>query len=82
MSVPFSPDQFVRGRPTRRVPVEQLQPTQVYVNGAKVASMAKKPGRDLPPVVIGADGGLYDGHHRYAAARRRGRKTVDAVLYP
>lgn len=81
MSIPFSPEQFVRGRKTVRVPISALRPTQVYVDTAKVAAMAKKPGRDLPPVLIGADGALYDGHHRYSATQRRGRKTVDAVVY-
>jgi ParB-like chromosome segregation protein Spo0J len=81
VSIPFSPDQFVRGRPTKRLRVDDLQPTQVYVNPAKVASMAKKPGRDLPPIVASADNNVYDGHHRYGATLLRKRKTIDAVVF-
>jgi ParB-like chromosome segregation protein Spo0J len=81
MSIPFSSDQFVRGRPTKRVPVAALRPTQVYVDPAKVQRMAKKPGRDLPPVVISSAGDVYDGHHRYSAAQVRKRKTIDAVIF-
>ena len=66
MSVPFSPDQFVRGRPTKRLRVAELQPTQVYVDGAKMAS---------------TDGDVYDGHHRLGATILRKRKTIDAVVY-
>ena len=81
LSVPLSSEQFVRGRSTKRVRLEQLEPSQVYVNADKVARMATKAGRDLPPVLISGNDRLHDGHHRYSAAHLRGRKTVDAVRY-
>jgi hypothetical protein len=81
MSIFLSPDQFTRGRPTRRLRVDGLEPTQVYVNPQKVQRMAKKPGSELPPIVSSADGHVYDGHHRYASTLLKGCKTIDAVVF-
>jgi ParB-like chromosome segregation protein Spo0J len=80
MSLTLNDDQFVRGKPSRQVRVADLTPTQVYVDGAKVDRMKTKPARDLPPIVVGKDGRVMNGHHRLAAAVERGHKTLRAVV--
>jgi hypothetical protein len=75
MSIALS-SQFTRGLKAKRVPADTLKPTQQYVNPVKVAQMAKQPvGK---PIVIDRSGNVQDGHHRWVAGSKRGRKTIEA----
>lgn len=80
MSVPLSTDQFVTGRPTKRIAVDSLKPTQVYGDSAKIDRLSKIAAKNLPPAVVGAEH-VYDGHHRWAGAKKKGAKTIRAVQY-
>ncbi len=77
MSVALS-NQFTKDLRPKRVKANDLAPTQVYVDPVKVSSMAKTP--TGKPIVTGAGGTVQDGHHRWVAGSKRGRKTVDAYI--
>ena len=66
-----------------RVPIEELSVSEVtHLDAARVERYASSPD-ELPPVVVFDTGDgllLADGHHRVAAARRRGADTVDAEI--
>lgn len=84
MSIPFSPRQFGKmDAPTTRVPLNRVVSTQHTMDESKVARMASKDMSQAPPPVVAAVGDHYvigDGHHRVAAERRKGNKTIKVMV--
>jgi len=79
--------------PVEQVPIDKLTATQATVRPAEVALLSEtsaevKPGRRSPktgllvdrPIVVKRNGKflILDGHHRTAAAKERGEKTIGA----
>lgn len=80
MSVPFSTQQFEekpnRYMPRTRVRLDKIVSTQVHLDKAKVANIARQPAAAMAndPIIHPHHGKYYvsDGHHRVAGAMERG----------
>ena len=75
-------ERFVDKKELRSVPVAKLVDTQSYLRDAKVKQLAATPGA-LAPITVRLVGGDYyvvDGHHRAAAAKLRGDRTIMAEV--
>ena len=82
VSVPFNTEQF-QALPTRRIPLDDVRPSQLYVDEAKVDRMRRTWSSDMALPVVADRGGRFtvlDGHHRVAAARARGHKYLRARI--
>ena len=64
---------------TRQVKVSSLTASQKYLDPKRVQHYVDHPS-DEPITVLDVEGQkvVYDGHHRAAAAKKRGEKTVTA----
>lgn len=82
MSIPFNTRQWAEGvLPARQVPVDKVVSTQVHLDQVKVGRMAKKRTGSLPTPVVAQVGDRYlvgDGHHRVAAAKKKGERFIKA----
>lgn len=97
MSTPLNPAQWDRRDATsgptygersneRTVHVNQIDFSQMDMNDEKVGSFAKaqSAGAQMAPATAAFVRGRYviqDGHHRVAAAIKRGRKTVKVKVF-
>jgi uncharacterized ParB-like nuclease family protein len=69
--------------PTVNVPVKDLISTQQYTNWNPDGDADWKLGDDRPIIVLKHEGKLYiwNGHHRYIAAKLKGDKTIPAKVW-
>lgn len=94
MSIPLQPRQWAQGgvagkssaAQIKTVPLSRIDMSQAYVDGGKVARMAKaaKGGKPMPTPVVSYTNGRYtvhDGHHRVAAAKLNGERSIKVAIY-
>lgn len=69
----------------KTIPIEDvlLQEGVRPVDSKRVEHYKKEysEGREVPPVLVDANGSLVDGRHRYIAQRLLGRATIETVLH-
>lgn len=89
MSVPLQPRQWAQATNVGRmatVPLEQVAFSQHDMDDEKTERIAKamKAGVTMPPAVGSMQGGvvtIQDGHHRVAAAKRNGKKSIRVKVF-